>query len=749
MPAADLDSAWAFGMNQAVAQQLVFGRDIIFTYGPYAPVLTKMYHPGTDRLMMAGSLYFSLSFIFALFVNFRTAKWYLQLLLLAALSAITLAADALFFFYPLLAGVYLHREFVATEVVQRVGRGNVVILVLLFAPLGLLPLIKGSMLIGSLAITVLSALLLLKAGQSRLAIAVCAAPLCSMILFWLMAGQPLSALLDFITSMLPIMSGYTEAMGIKGNRRDILYYVLSAAALAGMVFIGQRTSFKSRVPVTLMFVCIAFLAFKAGFVRHDAHAVISGHLIFLAAILAATLISWGRALVLLVVTASTMTFIGQQHVKVSVRDIYDNLSAAYVNAWQGMKLRTLEPEALRRNYEQRVSAIHDMAGLPRLDGTTDIYSHDQSSLIASGNNWNPRPILQSYSAYTSQLAERNRDHLLGDKRPDNILFKIQAIDGRLPALEDGASWPVLLADYEPKSFTKGYLLLRHRAAGANAEHKSGGDRFKRTFSIGENIELPKSEGVHYARVHLKKSLLGTIANTLFKPSQLEIRLGMQDGSTRKYRMVANMAESGFVISPLIFDTTDFALLYAEPRLLNDKKVSSITIEPTEHRAFWQNSIEIDITTIAYDANPNVIARFSFAPPLPASDFAPAAIAEKCDGSIDFANGISPDAGQVKSAGILSTSGWLVPSIAKTELADKIYLVLTDAEGRRWFFETRRLTRPDVGAHFQNAALSSSGYEVTADVSGLKGVYSIGLAYAKGDALLVCPQFKADLKIAGR
>ena len=54
-PIAELDAGWQFGMNEALARGMVFGRDVIFTVGPYGSVETWQYHPATDALMMGGS----------------------------------------------------------------------------------------------------------------------------------------------------------------------------------------------------------------------------------------------------------------------------------------------------------------------------------------------------------------------------------------------------------------------------------------------------------------------------------------------------------------------------------------------------------------------------------------------------------------------------------------------------------------------------------------------------------------------
>src|SRR6266446_5458695 len=47
-----LDSSWEYAINEAVFQNMVFGRDVIYTVGPLASVGTHMYHPATDSFML-------------------------------------------------------------------------------------------------------------------------------------------------------------------------------------------------------------------------------------------------------------------------------------------------------------------------------------------------------------------------------------------------------------------------------------------------------------------------------------------------------------------------------------------------------------------------------------------------------------------------------------------------------------------------------------------------------------------------
>src|ERR1700733_7882187 len=52
MPSRLLETPWMMAMNQGVAQGLIFGKDIVLTYGPYASVYTELYHPATDKIMI-------------------------------------------------------------------------------------------------------------------------------------------------------------------------------------------------------------------------------------------------------------------------------------------------------------------------------------------------------------------------------------------------------------------------------------------------------------------------------------------------------------------------------------------------------------------------------------------------------------------------------------------------------------------------------------------------------------------------
>ena len=161
MPGGGLDRSWCLGMNQAVAQGLSFGDDIIFTLGPYASILTKSYHPATDGRMVWGALYLGLSFGLAAWLSFKDCKWYWQLLFLLIVAGLThYGSGLLASYYPLLVGVYVVRSSPFVPPAGVAARRSFLLLILLFGPLGLLPLIEGNLLVISAAVATLSFLVL-------------------------------------------------------------------------------------------------------------------------------------------------------------------------------------------------------------------------------------------------------------------------------------------------------------------------------------------------------------------------------------------------------------------------------------------------------------------------------------------------------------------------------------------------------------------------------------------------------------
>lgn len=581
-PAAGIDSSWALALNQAVAQGLAFGKEIVFTLGPYSSIYTKAYHPATSLMMITGSLYLAVAYWAALLFLASHTRWYWTLIYCVPLFGMLYARDSLFFSYVLLIGLICCKLMYQKNDAQELNHGHLLLMAFLFSPFGLFALIKGSMLILCFAATLFCIVFFLINRMTKFALICLISSLASLILFWLAAGQSITYLPNYLISSFSIASGFSEAMSTTGNNHEIIFYLGAASLIFLLILWHKQVHIGAKLFLLCIYFAFLFVSFKTGFTRHVGHAFIPGTSILLAGLFLPLIFNSVATYLILFISLTTWYYINSHYTKIS---IYDNFKSSSSATWHGLKSRFQDSDWLEQNFTLSMLFLREQVAFPILQGTTDIYSYNQSYLISSQNNWSPRPIFQSYSVFTSHLAEDNKNHLESHS-PDNIIFKIEPIDGRVPSLEDGASWPILLTHYKPININKDFLFLRKRKnISQEQELLLGSENHK----LGELVILPEQKNSIFATIEINPTIWGKLAILLFKPSQLQITLHLKNGETKHYRLIASMAKSGFLLSPLIENTTEFSLLYQRKGALHEKMVKSFMITDYPNNWLW-NSI---------------------------------------------------------------------------------------------------------------------------------------------------------------
>jgi hypothetical protein len=229
----------------------------------------------------------------------------------------------------------------------------------------------------------------------------------------------------------------------------------------------------------------------------------------------------------------------------------------------------------------------------------DIYSYNQSILLASENAWLPRPVMQSYSAYTAELAELNLRHLLGSDAPDNILFRVEPIDGRLASLEDGLSWPALINRYSVQKLEGGTAYLRKKTGGEQNIVEDRDEIYSATQELGEDVTLPDSSDPLFARMEIDLTFLGKIRSALFKSPELHITMRLRNGSEATFRLISTMIKSDFLITPLVRNTEEFVKLAAGGNEhLTGNEVKSMVISADDpHGLFWNRNYSLKLSKL--------------------------------------------------------------------------------------------------------------------------------------------------------
>jgi len=596
LPSAEpLDPSWTIGINQAVAQGLRFGKDVIFTFGPYASIYNKAFHPATEHLELIGSFYLAALYVIVLLGVLKRANLAIFVTMWLLLAGFTTTYDCLFFSYGLLVAIYCWQKNRDAPLGSPENTFlQLVIISLLFTGFGLYPLIKGTLFAFYGAIACLTMLFYAWHRKWLYLALIPLSMITSMAIFWIYSGQNLQDLPSYYLSISSIISGYTDAMSIDGNSWEVIGYTITASLLA--LYILRTGGWNvNNLYLFLIFSLFLFINFKAGFVRHDQHSLMCGVAIVFATVLAACLkpskIIWS----LLILAIGVLLLTESAHKKQVLSSAANQIISTYSSSWNGALLRLQNHDKLVSSYQEKLQELHAIEPLPALSGKSDIYPFDQIYLLASKNQWGPRPVLQSYSTYNQTLAEIDSTFLNSQKSADNIFFRVATIDGRYPSSDDGNSWPILLNKYHPSSTAGSYLILQKNQGEVLAPNLSTLN--SATHALNAWVDLPNTEQKLFASIDIQHSLLGKLKNIVFKSSHLGIAVRLADGSTKYFRLVAGNVSSNFLLSPLIESTEQFGMLYKDSALLSKNRVEAISIWVEGSSRDWQNTYQLNVKTL--------------------------------------------------------------------------------------------------------------------------------------------------------
>lgn len=594
---AGIDDSWMLALNALFRQAPRFGHDLVFTYGPWGFLNTRAYHPDTYGLMLLAWSFFSLAFWRGCWAVGRRRianpavmlVWMLATLGIAALEVFHQIAAPLCLVGLLLVYCFSdeHKPFSGT-------------LVLLVAAVAWASLVKFTYFFAAgLVIVPVSVDQLRRRQVPSVALLFSG----SMVLFDLLAGQRLADLPSYLRLSLQGMSGYTDAMScttvyhpIPGMTHlpplDLVCFVAAASLLMGTAIRAQchRDGAWGLLPLTALAATL-FITFKWGFVRHDAfHTPLAacvllflgllaaawlwperktdrgGRLALAAAVLAGAAVSWD--------SLASATGIGMpNYYAISLLgDVGPNLRAAAQLA-RGTS-------HLSNDYEHAMAAIRSGWPVPTIEGSVDIYPSRSAVPIAAGLQYAPRPVFQSYCAYTEELAALNADHLRGPNAPAHLLLGIS--DGgfpldRFPTADDGPSWPEFLTRYEIERITPNFLVLRKAARPGHYEFTPFGHTDGR---LNASIPIPSvADGPVWVRIRFEPTAAGKILALLYKSPELYFSVTTRDGRTRVYRTSPGSpgsAAAGFLLSPLIDDIKAYDRL-AHHLPLTGNEVKTITL----------------------------------------------------------------------------------------------------------------------------------------------------------------------------
>ncbi|MBD2289423.1 MAG: hypothetical protein ACK4YL_24835 [Microcystis sp.] len=381
------------------------------------------------------------------------------------------------------------------------------------------------------------------------------------------------SLSEYILNSWQISSGYSSTMSLTGSKRafislirdiNVLLATLCCAVIINLLF-RLCNSGSTSLSIALLFPL--FLGFKHGFVRQDFHVVLFCIIVLLIISLYFIKIDNNPVknkpklyiiyLILLLSCIAISTLRNYQFSKLNPAKVANNINIVVLlldnNKFQAEVQRITSENLVKLNNRLKLpdSVLEKVQGK-----TIDIIPWEFSLIPGNQLNWKPRPIIQSYSAYTEKLDELNYQSLSQSPR-DYLIYHFQSIDDRHPFFDEPKAFSYVVCNYQldsvnspfrvPAIKTNFYLLEKQKVSGCIPTPL--GETTNITWD--QVYELPtRNSGITRVQVKFEYSWLGKIVKQLFRIPPVIINVNYLDGTQANFRFVQDNSANGVILSHL-------------------------------------------------------------------------------------------------------------------------------------------------------------------------------------------------------
>jgi len=576
-PIAELDSSWQQVMGLAAVKHWAFGREVVFTGGPlsflnlpYAipeTVMVRLVWDSAGKLALCGLMLWMISGL---------SLWRRMAVVWIIIGFGRMFSDGVYLFMVV---AYVVGGLIRPAAWPKTACA--------LAGVVFFGLVKFTFLIvGALGVAIAAGVAMAR-GERRRAVGLSAAFLAGYAVIWMAVGQSLADLPAYVANSLVVSGGYPWAMSLE-EPRSVFFCAIAVLGLLGCGLVwGLRQlawrAYLTEWAVALFAGAALVLSWKHGFTRAAGHVL---GFFWFSALLGCVLPSW--------LGASRRPFRFEIVVPVALLGAWlafpDVMWSTPHNTWGRMRScwRTLQaPGAFLSGWHEKTAREVKAAALPAVQSEVgaapvDSFNFDQGTLLLNGLNYRPRPTIQAYTAYLPSLQQLSLDWLRSTKGADFILWRTSSVDGRFAPQDEALLWAVLPELFECRLEERGFALLKRRPV----PRVVTGERcevLQRRVSLGETIPVDAS-GRLWLQIAASPSWLGRLRALLYKPAQLELIIADSCGRELRHRLLPKVAESGFLISPVVETQADFL---AYMRGEGGAEVRSVRVEaPSGHAKFW-------------------------------------------------------------------------------------------------------------------------------------------------------------------
>lgn len=589
-----LDQSWALALAHFMKGRAQAGTDYVFTYGPLGYLAVPLFFPGLFGLKYVWALVVAAASAVVL-VRFATRipSRALQVVWLWLVLAI-LPRSELQMVVVLVVMALLH------VLEQAWSHRRLALTAALFATVGL---VKFTFLLLGTGLVVILAFAAPREARRRVASRLI--PLFVSFLggVWLAAGQSLRNVPLYLARSYEIASGYSAAMSLDGTStpRAAALTVGSFVLPGALLVVPEVSTSRKYLSGVAMVGLGLFLSWKEGFVRQDpTHVGIFFGYAALGTVMLRTLDERPDAPTRLL--SGAFLLLGALSSVSVLRSINRETATRFfaLSAREEQAARSLETLWSPLTYEARAEAVWRSEqmkwALPKVRARVggaplDVMTVDQQVLLYNGLNFHPRPVFQSYTAYTPALALLNGEFFRGPDRPRYVLMRWLSIDTRFPADDDAVALVEVLRRYRPVLSERDYLLFERLPNGPMSDAR-GETVLQKRLPFDERLPLSLDPKDTYTlSVRLEPTIAGRIRRFLFRGPRLDFLLEQAGGRRHRYELVSDLASVPFLLSPLFEGNFEVPKIYSG----NGRVVAAIRFAGTaESRLSFGNSVEVTI-----------------------------------------------------------------------------------------------------------------------------------------------------------
>jgi hypothetical protein len=565
-PAVGLDPSWNAGLAMAAADGLHFGKQIVFSYGPLGFLNTRFVFFGGQAVLSviyAALLYlvFSAGLVWALRRALPTAAALLCAFVALAVLPLPLLEVAL------LGAIFACFWLLEAERSPRALDAFVLAAATFAAPAALVKLSTGPL----VAVVFFLALLGARVGRLRIAAFVVLLAV-ELAVLWLALGQSFADVPDFLHHTLEVAGNYSSAMLRSTDvapwkvTAAVLVAIVSGLALLAAAWIGGYRDGRARWAGVAIVALASFAIYKEGVVRTDA-----GHLTLLfanAAVLWLAVGLGGRWPRLMLVSAVVVFAISLPVRPAGLGTQFDVVSNVRYGVEQARNLLSPSRRAaftdVGRGTMQGVYAIPPEA-LAQLDGhTVAVEPWETGAAWAYELDWQPQPVFQNYSAYTSGLDRLNAAAIEDPDGPERLLrdapqavvaeFPTPDLDNRFGGWDPPEQARAVLCNFVPLFSDERWQVLGRVPDRCGPERSLG--TVEAAAGAAVPVPRPSPESVVYVRIGgVGVGGLERVQTFLFHAGSRHATVN----GTARYRLVPETAGDGLLLrgAPGVAETGPF------------------------------------------------------------------------------------------------------------------------------------------------------------------------------------------------